>query len=132
MGGDAIDVGTCDPCLADYYCPDRGGTSETYGFGVGGGDEPANAYTCGAGFTCLEGVTDARPSPRLATATTGGVFCPAGHFCLQEVIGKSVCEVGYYQPNEGQSSCIHCPGGQLCDTTEMTAPVECPAGSYCP
>jgi len=29
-------------------------------------------------------------------------------------------------------SCIHCPAGQLCETTEMTAPAECPIGYYCP
>ena len=47
-------------------------------------------------------------------------------------VGAQECPVGSYQPNEGQSSCIDCPAGQLCDTTAMTAPGECPIGKYCP
>jgi hypothetical protein len=32
----------------------------------------------------------------------------------------------------GQSSCIDCPEGQLCDTANLIDPNECPVGSYCP
>jgi len=38
----------------------------------------------------------------------------------------------YYNPNLGRSSCIACHAGMLCDTTAMTAPLQCIAGHYCP
>ena len=32
----------------------------------------------------------------------------------------------------GQSSCIYCPAGYLCDTANLQAPNDCDPGYYCP
>lgn len=43
-----------------------------------------------------------------------------------------MCAIGTYQPNTGQSTCINCPAGYLCATTNLQAPTDCPTGKYCP
>lgn len=42
--------------------------------------------------------------------------------------------MGTYQPSAGQSSCLLCPAGMLCEysATGLSEPADCPAGFYCP
>lgn len=47
-------------------------------------------------------------------------------------MGEIECAIGTYQPNTGQSSCLYCPSGKLCDALGMENPNDCPIGSYCP
>ena len=69
-----------------------------------------------------------------------GELCDDKYYCSVLEEGPQECPVGYYQPNEGQGSCIACPAGYLCTdlgySTSVAVPplrpVECPGGKYCP
>jgi hypothetical protein len=82
---------------------------------------------CGDGFKCTGRTTTNSP----ITGATGGL-CDTGNFCSRQALGLQPCVIGYYQPNTGQSSCIGCPAGYLCDVGGMSAPTTCSTGKYCP
>ena len=110
----------CQPCPVNKFCGSRGMKSTEAGL-------------CGNGFSCGAGSMAQEP-----TSNQNGSLCQAGEKCSVLTEGSEDCESGYYQPNEGQSSCLACPVGHLCTDTGYgpsaltLRPVPCPAGSYCP
>ena len=103
--------------LADCYaCPD-GSYCQTTGLTTPG------TGSCAAGYYCPEGQTASNPTAYLCPA---GSACPAG-----SLIAKK-CEVGYYQPSTGQTSCLNCPAGFYWDGTDSSAKTAWVIGYYCP
>ena len=93
-----------------YYCQTAGLTTPGTG-------------SWAAGYYCPEGQTSSNPTAYLCPA---GSACPAG-----SLIAKK-CDVGYYQPSTGQTSCLNCPAGSYCDGTDSSTTAACPIGYYCP
>ena len=63
--------------------------------------------------------------------TTSPQACPAGSQCPTSNLSIfSLCPVGSYQPQTGQSSCIACPAGSQCPNTSLITFTLCPVGTY--
>ena len=113
----------CTECDEGYHCPSRGLT---------GIDE---TLVCEAGFFCDAGSSE--PTPADGKCPMGS-YCEGGlaHDCLVGTVGTA--EYGV----DATDTCIQCPGGHYCDTTQMTWPqlftadgyntdYECDTGHYC-
>jgi hypothetical protein len=114
-------------CPAGNYCPagvtapilcPNGTVNPTTG-----GESQSNCVTCPAGYLCAPG----NPVPE---------ECPEGHFCP---VGNHLekCPLYTYNPNTastGQSACVPCPAGYLCNSTGLASYQQypCPVGHYCP
>jgi Tyrosine-protein kinase ephrin type A/B receptor-like len=64
-------------------------------------------------------------------------LCPAGSYCKQTPVlpdteTENLCQINYYNPIQGQSACLPCPGGFSCQERGLVIPDPCPTGSYCP
>ena len=67
------------------------------------------------------------------------VSCPPGSSRDETVESTNItrstcepCEAGYYQPDEGQPTCIECPHGHFCPKSSV-APIQCGSVAlYCP
>ena len=133
-GGYRCTGGTSAPiiCSAGNYCPN--GTSATQI------PCPAGTYCDAAGTItptpCPPGTysaaTGATASSACAACPQGGtctasVFtpCPAGIYCTSS--GNATCPTTAYCPS-GSSAPIPCPAGSFCPMDGMTAPFPCPAG----
>lgn len=58
--------------------------------------------------------------------------CPRGAYCNGLSEGNfTLCTPGTYQPVAGQSHCIQCPVGYVCNAFGMTVPRICPANYIC-
>lgn len=81
------------------------------------------------------------------TQTVNSLTCPAGQYlsgssCVPAPPGSYVptagstsatlCPVGTYQPNAGQTSCIPSPAGSFVQSTGSTSASQCVAGSFQP
>ncbi len=56
-----------------------------------------------------------------------------GHYTDQAELTQEIpCPIGSYQPNMGQSSCLHSPPGNYIDVEASITPTPCPAGQYQP
>ncbi|PIK35709.1 hypothetical protein BSL78_27465 [Apostichopus japonicus] len=125
----------CSPCLAGYYCGQRGLTYP---------------YTyCSAGYYCRTGA-------RLATPDQGddANICPVGHYCLEGCTEPVTCPAGTFSNDTGLmnvTECEPCDAGYYCGSDGLTEPTDrcdegfycergsddpqqyvCPAGKYCP
>ncbi|PIK41162.1 hypothetical protein BSL78_21986 [Apostichopus japonicus] len=125
----------CSPCLAGYYCGQRGLTYP---------------YTyCSGGYYCRTGA-------RLATPDQGddANICPVGHYCLEGCTEPVTCPAGTFSNDTGLmnvTECEPCDAGYYCGSDGLTEPTDqceegfycergsddpqqyvCPAGKYCP
>lgn len=59
--------------------------------------------------------------------------CPRGAYCDGSLLvhNFTLCNPGTYQPMAGQSSCVKCPIGYVCNEFGMTVPRICPAYYLC-
>lgn len=59
--------------------------------------------------------------------------CPKGAYCDNSLLGNNftLCNPGTYQPLAGQSTCVQCPIGYVCNEFGMTVPRICPAHFLC-
>ena len=82
---------------------------------------PDGDHNCHEGYYCDAGSSSAQQNE-----------CPEGQKCSNGLIDG--CEVGSYNPDKIQTSCIDCSlaPGTFCDSTNMTSINECSAGNYCP
>lgn len=124
-------VEQCKDCSPGVYC-DR---------------EAATNYTgpCSPGYYCEGGVDRSNPNnaevnstypascPLLGGHTGIGDVCPIGYHCPLGSALPVPCPSGYYQNEEGQSTCKNCPQGYYCtvNSTEFSDK-PCPTGHYCP
>ncbi|KAM8927608.1 uncharacterized protein RCH25_007839 [Pelodytes ibericus] len=101
----------CKPCPPGYYCQGTGQTTPT--------------GLCFEGFFC--------PGRQ---SLPNNLPCPRGHFCLAGSWEPSLCEAGWYQNEEKQTTCHICEAGYYCDSRRE--PVSdfrqflCPQGYFCP
>ncbi|KAJ7275914.1 hypothetical protein C8J57DRAFT_1590160 [Mycena rebaudengoi] len=73
-----------------------------------------------------------------ATSCSAGQFlsnyicyaCPAGNFCPGGTKGPQQCDLGYYQPDTGKSSCIGTLPGNYQPEKGKTVSLPCPLGTY--
>jgi hypothetical protein len=111
-------------------------------------------FQCPAGKYCPASTNAADVDASGNKLHPTSVMCPAGYYCPAgtEDYTPNACPIGYYNPFLGgssQASCYHCPEGQMCLATGLSAPtgpcvagtycssdnsgpVNCPAGTYCP
>lgn len=133
-------------CPNGNYCPEGSGTPTKCPIGTyrdaEGGTVLSDCFECPEGLYCATLGLDS-PASNLCTAgyycpnnqTSGSPTsykCPAGSYCPTNSKIAKKCEVGYYQPNEGQSSCLNCPAGSYCDGTDTSTYIACIVGYYCP
>ena len=107
---------TCLDCQDGHYCPLRAGTSRTLKFGT-------NSHKCDEGYLC----TGATKIPNPAAAK-----CIAGTYCIKGATIAEACDVGTYNPWPGQSTCLECPPGRVCNSNGLSTAANCPVGFYCP
>ncbi|KAI4904543.1 hypothetical protein NFI96_029611 [Prochilodus magdalenae] len=100
-------VKQCVKCPAGYYCLGSNSTSPT--------------GLCSAGYYC----TGSSASPIQHQAEEG-------HYSLEGAVKAEPCPLGTSQPRRGQSSCIECQPGRLCNKTGLSQQPLCPPGHYCP
>ncbi|KAJ8280617.1 hypothetical protein GJAV_G00056950 [Gymnothorax javanicus] len=100
-------VQQCVSCPPGHYCSSSNSTSPT---GV-----------CFAGHYCAAGSV----SPTQHQAEMGQ-YAPAG------AARPQLCPLGTFQPARGQSSCLACERGHVCNQTGLAQPIPCPPGHYCP
>ncbi|KAJ7206674.1 hypothetical protein C8J57DRAFT_1614785 [Mycena rebaudengoi] len=73
-----------------------------------------------------------------ATSCSAGQFlsnyncyaCPAGNFCPGGTKGPQQCDLGYYQPDTGKTSCIRTLPGNYQPEKGKTVSLPCPLGTY--
>ncbi|OAF72051.1 hypothetical protein A3Q56_00182 [Intoshia linei] len=86
--------------------------------------------SCKAGSYCV--TSSSISSPNVCTLTSIGAICPTKNYCT----GKDQpipCLAGFYQDEEGSSSCKKCPAGYFCGAAISTfIGNDCPQGHYCP
>ena len=100
----------CFACPEGLYCQTEALVSPT-------------SFECDAGYYCPESQTSATPT---------AYICPAGSYCPAGAKIAKKCDLGYYQPNEGQSACVDCPAGNYCDGSDTSTYITCIIGYYCP
>lgn len=63
-------------------------------------------------------------------------LCSVGHYCPEHSAAPVICPSGWFQENQGQSSCDLCPAGYYCDNSYgvvlINDTIKCPEGHYCP
>lgn len=118
----------CASCTPGWYCDRRGLITPTAkcekGFVCRGGDSsprPAGGR-CPAGGFCGEGSSEETPCP------PGSVNPNTG---AESYLSCSLCSPAYYQPLQGQTTCLPCEVGRSCPTRGMFFTDPCPPGSYC-
>lgn len=74
-------------------------------------DTDVDNFLCSAGYFCSGGATIPTPT----SVNTGGKFCSQGKKCLEGATSETDCELGTYNPVEGQFECRQCPKGFKCD-----------------
>ena len=85
---------------------------------------------CDPGYIC-------EPKSSISNPTDGiqGQECPAGGYCEQGATELTQCIPGTFsnaKRQTSQDSCVNCPPGQFCDSTDSTKPTgECDPGFYC-
>jgi hypothetical protein len=113
----------CTKCVAGYFCPYYGETRKDMQFGT-------ENMKCNAGFVCLEGSRTASPT---SLAEDNGRLCNAGYYCPKGTFQDKECGLATYNPDIGQSSCIDCPAGFICNSTALSSvSIKCIVGYYCP
>ncbi len=107
----------CYPCDPGYYC-------------TGGGS--AVTGKCQAGYVCPRGSKNGNSATlKFSYAAMTDGLCPPGSYCLAGSSAPTLCDVGTYQDEYGQTSCKDCPANYYCPTTNMSAPTLYPcAGGY--
>ena len=80
--------------------------------------------------------TSSIPSGTYQAGTEGNdtlLSCPRGAYCNGDLLHTNftLCGPGTYQPLAGQSKCIQCPIGYVCNEFGMTVPRICPAHYIC-
>jgi hypothetical protein len=58
-------------------------------------------------------------------------LCPNGTYCPRGSRNFTLCSPGFFQPKEGQVTCVSCPVGYICPDHGMSRPVVCPYGQIC-
>lgn len=118
----AMSVANCLSCPANRYCPE---------YGLDDGDmnptSGTSAYLCPDGYVCMGGAI--HPS-NLDEVTIK--LCPEGWYCPSGQGTELVCQINYYNPMKGQTTCVVCAQGFECPDTGLIWPSACPAGKYCP
>ena len=75
------------------------------------------------------------PSGTYQAGTEGNntlLNCPRGAYCNGLMENNfTICDPGTYQPLAGQSHCIQCPVGYVCNDFGMSVPRICPAHYVC-
>ena len=108
-----VSVDDCFPCTQGDYCNGTG--------------RIATAGQCDSGYYCPSGQSIPNPSQ---------YQCPEGYYCPVGTGDPQNCPRGQYQPVKGQSTCVTCPAGYICDTS--LGPIydlsnaTCITGYYCP
>ncbi|KYF41425.1 GCC2 and GCC3 domain-containing protein, partial [Toxoplasma gondii ARI] len=107
----------CDLCPRGSYCTEPGALAVT--------------GACDAGFLCIAGATDPRPTDGVT-----GSPCPAGGYCVAGTVIVKPCPPGTYNPDEGaenEDACQPCPAGSFCLGSGSSTPDgKCRPGHYCP
>nr|PUA88356.1 GCC2 and GCC3 domain-containing protein [Toxoplasma gondii TgCATBr9] len=107
----------CDLCPRGSYCTEPGALAVT--------------GACDAGFLCIAGATDPRPTDGVT-----GSPCPAGGYCVAGTVIVKPCPPGTYNPDEGaenEDACQPCPAGSFCLGSGSSKPDgKCRPGHYCP
>uniref|UniRef100_A0A7S2LSA9 IPT/TIG domain-containing protein n=1 Tax=Leptocylindrus danicus TaxID=163516 RepID=A0A7S2LSA9_9STRA len=57
--------------------------------------------------------------------------CPRGAYCLDHSANFTLCPMGTFQPEKGQSKCVRCTIGYMCPEEGLLTPRVCPAGYVC-
>jgi len=127
-------------CTIGSYCPTAAATPTTCASGTfnvfKGCRSDQECLPCPFGFICDDN-------------TGTNVLCPEGYYCpggtssttkkqpdfgYHDIAGQGdqiECNLGYYAPAKGQSSCTKCPAGTYCPSKKMGVATPCPAGKYC-
>lgn len=79
----------CNSCTPGYYCAGTGNTNYT--------------GPCAPNYYCPSGQQSSTPNE---------YNCTIGHYCPGETGQPLPCVAGFYQDNEGMSSCKNCPAGR--------------------
>ncbi|XP_037787619.1 signal peptide, CUB and EGF-like domain-containing protein 1 [Penaeus monodon] len=74
---------------------------------------------------CPEGLTSPGAASSLSQCLQGDQVCQPGHFWSRTSRQCESCPRGYYQPDEGASSCRQCPGGVDTDHTASVTVDDC-------
>lgn len=105
------DVSECQPCMKGMYCP-APGTSLAI-------------RPCVPGYYC--------PTGTINPITNSSLRCPIGNRCPQGSSEPIPCSQGTYQDMSGQSTCLSCPRGYICNIFSGTiTPIPCGTGTMCP
>ena len=111
----AIDISTCLTCPPGKWC-----------------EEGKIIDTCDAGYICLGGDSNARPSNNVADlATNSSGICPIGYYCTEGSLVPQICTnntVITYLGAMSADECVPCPNGYICTSG---LPELCPPGRYC-
>ena len=110
LGGPGL--ASCRPCTAGSYCHSAGQANAT--------------GLCSAGYYCPAG--QLVPEPH-------AYGCPVGYRCPVGSPAPLLCRNGTYQDAPLQDDCKVCPEGFYCllpDDGNVTVPLDCPRGYYCP
>ncbi|GIQ87851.1 hypothetical protein KIPB_009982, partial [Kipferlia bialata] len=112
-----VDVDGCSACSGGKACT------------VTGLDTPD--VDCQAGYYCTSGAETMTPTD----GVTGDV-CPAGNYCPAGSSAPTVCPVGTWSPDTGNTKledCVTCSPGKYCPLTGMSNldAYDCSGGYYC-
>ena len=141
-------------CPAGGYCPGKSAAPTPCPAGTYNPnldiESVAQCYECDPGKYCLGGSNvvsgDCDPGyvcPRKSARKFSSTYyyfplktdgqCPPGYKCPAGSKAPVPCEVGTYQNQFGQSSCIDCPPGRYCAMTGISDPslYKCAAGYIC-
>ena len=109
----------CISCPPGYACTTTGMTSVS--------------TTCGAGYWCYTGASEASPS---STVSEKYGPCPVGYYCIAGSSAPRPCSPGTFNSNTvstSSSACGSCTAGKYCEGFGNSAVTgDCEAGFYCP
>lgn len=108
-------VERCTLCPPGKYCSSKGFI------------DPAGPPNCAPGYVCLFGSKTSKPNNG-----TDGFICNPGFYCPAGSSFERGCPIGTFNDKFGQPNCTECLAGLMCDKTNMTTPVPCKEGHYCP
>jgi len=114
------------PCHPGHYCPVSISVPTACKIGTYNNSTravtPVECAACPAGHLCAQ------------LATTLPAPCPAGSYCPAGASIATPCKPGTFNKSPlgtSVASCAACTAGYECAKASTTAPVACPAGTYC-
>ena len=112
------------PCTAGKKCPTGSAAVSACPNGTyQNNNQQADCIACPAGYFCYSLTGAITP-----TICPTGSYCPVG--CDKDNGIK--CSLGYWQPEQGRTSCFTCPTGSYCNALGLSAPSgKCKDGYFC-